>query len=103
MLIPFSCCLQESHGRGIIIFIDRETEAQRDEIHDFSDSTVFLYGSEMNIGCGDNEQGVNQWTGVCLLVSCGIPKPTVQNLDPTVSLPKSLGPLIPLLGCHEPF
>lgn len=51
----------------------------------------------------DKEHGANQRTEVCLLVSCRIPKPTVEHLDLIVYLPKSLGPLILLLGCHKPF
>lgn len=71
--------------------------------HYFSDSTVCVYGGEMNMEYKDKEHGANQRTEVCLLVSCSIPKPTVENLDLIVSFPKSLGPLILLVGCHEPF
>lgn len=57
----------------------------------------------MNMEYRDKEHGANQRTEVCLLVSCRIPKPTVEHLDLIVYLPKSLGPLILLLGCHKPF
>lgn len=46
----------------------------------FSNSTILVYGSEMSMGSRDN--GANQWTGVCLLVSCGTPKPTVEKARP---------------------
>lgn len=83
-------------GGGIIICTDGETEVQWKYLagpqtkHYFSDSTILADGSEICMGWGGES--------VDRSLSDGLPNSLWTKLDLLVSLPKSPGPHLLLLG-----